>query len=166
MREPLKDRERLGHILTAADNILRYTDGKTFDDLKSDDMMCYAVVYNIMTIGEAAYYLTKAFQRQHPETDWNIVTKMRNVLVHDYYKINLYTIWDVVSNDISPLRQQVSKYLAETDWDAWEKQEVVIKETSVHKSLIQTALRMKARNYDVNEICKITGLSREEIEKL
>ena len=37
---------------------------------------------------------------------------------------------------------------------------------SVHKSLIQTALRMKARNYDFDEICKITGLSREEIEKL
>jgi len=38
--------------------------------------------------------------------------------------------------------------------------------TSVHKSLIQTAIRMKSRNYDLEEICKITGLSREEIEKL
>ena len=35
MREPLKDRERLEHILKSADNVLRYTEGKTFDNLKS-----------------------------------------------------------------------------------------------------------------------------------
>ncbi len=166
MREPLKDRERLEHILKSADNVLRYTEGKTFDNLKSDDMMCYAVVYNIMTIGEAAYHLTKAFQREHSETDWNVITKMRNVIVHDYYKINLNTIWAVAQNDIFPLRQQVLRYISETNWDEWEKKEVVVKETSVHKSLIQTAIRMKSRNYDLEEICKITGLSREEIEKL
>ena len=50
--------------------------------------------------------------------------------------------------------------------DEWEKNEVVIKETAVHKSLVQTAIRMKQRDYDINEICKITGLSREEIEAL
>jgi len=91
---------------------------------------------------------------------------MRNVLVHDYYKINLNTIWAVAQNDIFPLRQQVLRYISETNWDEWEKKEVVVKETSVHKSLIQTAIRMKSRNYDLEEICKITGLSREEIEKL
>ena len=35
MREPLRDRERLAHIITAADNIARYTEGKTYDDLDS-----------------------------------------------------------------------------------------------------------------------------------
>ncbi len=166
MREPLKDRVRLEHILQAADNVLRYTDGKTYDDLQNEDMMCYAVVYNIMTIGEAAYHLTKAFQRTHKEIDWDVITKMRNVLAHDYYKLKLNIVWDVVQNDIPKLRQQVALYLSETNWSEWEKNEIVIKETSVHKSLVQTALRMKSRNYDVDEICKITGLSREEIENL
>jgi hypothetical protein len=43
---------------------------------------------------------------------------------------------------------------------------VVIVETATHKSLTQTATRMKQRGYDTDEICKITGLSREEIEGL
>ena len=68
MRESLKDRIRLEHIAEAADNISRYTSGKTYDDMLADDMMCYAVVYNILAIGEAAYHLTKAFQKEHPET--------------------------------------------------------------------------------------------------
>lgn len=166
MREPLKDRERLEHILKATDNILRYTKGKSYDDLQAEDMMCYAVVYNIMTIGEAAYHLSKAFQRTHLETDWAIITKMRNVLAHDYYKLKLSIVWDVVQHDIPQLRQQIARYIEETDWNEWEKNDVVIKETSVHKSLVQTAMRMKSRNYDVNEISKITGLSVAEIERL
>ena len=44
MREPLKDRERLEHMLQAIDRVLRYTKGKTFHDLVDDDMMYYAVV--------------------------------------------------------------------------------------------------------------------------
>jgi len=63
-------------------------------------------------------------------------------------------------------RQQVVRYLSDTDWDEWERNEVVIKETATHKSLVQTAERMKRRGYDVEEICKITGLGRDEIEAL
>ena len=42
----------------------------------------------------------------------------------------------------------------------------MIKETAAHKSLVQTAERMKRRGYDIEEICKITGLGRDEIEVL
>lgn len=38
MREPLRDKERLAHMLAAAERVIRYTSGKTFDDLKADDM--------------------------------------------------------------------------------------------------------------------------------
>ena len=166
MREPLRDRERLEHIIAAADNIARYAEGKTYDDLQANDMMGYAVVYNILAIGEAAYKLTNAFRRTHPETQWNDIMLMRNVLAHDYYKLKLQTVWEVVQHDLPILREQVTRYLAETDWDEWEKNVVVVKETAVHKNLIQTATRMKRRGYDTDEICKITGLPREEIERL
>ena len=44
--------------------------------------------------------------------------------------------------------------------------EQVIYESAVHKNLIQTATRMKSLGYETNEICKITGLSKDEIEGL
>ena len=52
------------------------------------------------------------------------------------------------------------------DWDEWEKNEVVIKETATHKALMQTARRMKAKGYAVGDIAEITGLTAEEIEGL
>ena len=92
--------------------------------------------------------------------------RMRNILVHDYYKIRLNEVWKVVQDDLHPLREQVTSYLAETDWEAWEKNEVVIAESAVHKSLMESARRMKRRGYEADEICKITGLSIDEIETL
>jgi uncharacterized protein with HEPN domain len=47
MREPLRDRERLQHILSAIDRVQRYTDGKTYEELVGNDMMYYAVVKKI-----------------------------------------------------------------------------------------------------------------------
>lgn len=120
MREQLKDRKRLEHILAAIDRVARYTNGKTFDDLIEDDMMYYAVVKNIEMMGEAANMLTAEFQNAHPETPWKMVKGMRNYIVHEYFQIDNAVVWDVVSNELDPLREQIDKYLIETNWEQWE----------------------------------------------
>ena len=121
---------------------------------------------SIEIIGEAAYKLTRSFCREHAETPWEFIAKMRHVLVHDYYQIDPDAVWKVIQEDLPQLREQVGRYLSETDWDEWEHIEVVISESAVHKSLVQTAERMRRRGYDTVEICKITGLGRDEIEAL
>ena len=129
-------------------------------------MLFYATVKNIEIIGEAAYHLTKAFCKEHPETPWTSVMRMRNILVHDYYKIRLNEVWKVIKEDLQPLRDQVARYLAEVDWNEWEKNEVVIAETATHKSLVQTASRMKRDGRAAKLISRYTGLTEEEIESL
>ena len=121
MREPLKDRERLEHMLMAIDRILRYTKGKAFQDLVDDDMMYYAVVKNIEIIGEAANMLTTDFQTSHSETPWKMVKGMRNYIVHEYFQIDNVVVWDVVTNELATLREQISRYVTETNWKQWEK---------------------------------------------
>lgn len=96
MRELFRDRERLEHILAAIDRITRYTSGKSYDDLVSDDMMYYAVVKNIEIIGEAANMLTQDFQQSHPDTPWKMVIGMRNHLAHGYFDINTDLVFDVI----------------------------------------------------------------------
>lgn len=166
MREVLKDRIRLEHMQTAINNIFQFTEDKTIDQLNDDTMLFYATVKNIEIIGEAAYHLTKAFCHEHPETPWDDVMRMRNILVHDYYRIRLNEVWKVVKEDLQPLLEQISRYLAETDWDAWEKNEVVIVESAVHKNLLQTARRMKKDGLTTGQISRYTGLKAEEIEAL
>ena len=154
------------HILEAIDRVLDFAEGKTKEELETDKMRFYGIVKNIEIVGEAAYKLTKIYRKEHPETPWNDIVKMRHVLIHDYFQIDEDAVIYVIEENLRPLREQVARYLAETNWDEWEKNEVVISESATHKALVQTAIRMKSRGYDINEICKITGLSRDEIEWL
>lgn len=166
MRENVRDRDRLEHIVEAITNILDFADGKTKEELEADKLRYYGIVKNIEIIGEAAYKLTHAFCREHPETPWEFIMKMRHVLVHDYYQISSKEVWNVIKEDLKPLREQVTRYLADNNWDEWEKSEVVIKESAAHKTLIQTAQRMKNDGLPIKQISRYTGLTAEEIEGL
>ena len=54
MREKIRDKQRLQHILRAIENIREFTHNKTFDTFKEDKMLQFAVVKNFEIIGEVA----------------------------------------------------------------------------------------------------------------
>lgn len=98
--------------MEAIDRVVRYTKGKSQEDLLNDDMMYYAVVKNIEIMGEAANMLTDSFVSTH-QTPWKMVKGMRNYIVHEYFQIDDTVVWDVVKNDLPKLRTQVLSYLSE-----------------------------------------------------
>ena len=123
MREPVRDRRRLEHIIDAIDRVLESAKTMEFDDLCKDVLRYYGIVKCIEIIGEASYRLTNRFRDAHPETPLLYIIKMRHILVHDYYQIGAEDVWDVIQGDLAPLREQIYKYLVETDWEAWKQQE-------------------------------------------
>lgn len=110
-------------MLEAIDLILNYMSDKSFDDLPKDRIAYYGIIKNIEIIGEAAYKLSSDFKRINNDTPWSVIEKMRHVLVHDYYQIEENEIKYVIEDDLYPLRNQVDKYIKETDWKTWEQQE-------------------------------------------
>ena len=110
MREPLKDKGRLGHILASIERIERFTAGMTFDDLRKDEVTYYAVVKCIEIIGEASYMLTNEFREIHSQTAWRDIIAMRHVLVHGYYQVSAKQVWKVIQEDIPPLKEQATTY--------------------------------------------------------
>ena len=113
MREPVKDKGRLEHILTAIGYISEFTEGFSYDGLMNDPLHLHAVTHNVQIIGEAVYKLSPEFKEAHPETPWQMIEEMRHILVHDYYQINFEILWDILKNDLPALKEQVSKYLSE-----------------------------------------------------
>ena len=115
MRERIKDIDRLRHIEESITNIKKYLKGKTFEEMSADMMCFHAVVYNMMIIGEAANMLTHEFREAHNQTQWRQVTNMRNFLIHGYHNVEEDLVWEAVSKDLQPLREQIEKYLDEID---------------------------------------------------
>ena len=83
----------------------------------------YGIVKNIEIIGEAARMLTPAFQSAHPEVNWRSIANMRNFLVHEYFQVDSDVVWSVIHEEIVELKDQVNRYLTETDWDEWENKD-------------------------------------------
>ena len=148
-----------------AGNVTMLIEGFTFEQLVADKRTYYSVMKNVEIVGEAAYMLTKAFKRTHPEVPWKTVQGMRHVLVHDYAGIDDKELYNTAVNDIPVLRRQVEQFLVETDWQAWESAPDEYDDSDEEK-MIRVARRMKAKDYSVADIAEITGLTAEEIESL
>ena len=107
MREVIKDRGRLEHMLSAIENVEEFTQGATLDDFMHSKILFFAVVKNIEIVGEATYMLTKAFKQSHSTIPWQIIEKMRHVLVHGYYTITPEKVWETVQEDLPVLKEQI-----------------------------------------------------------
>ena len=113
MRERIRDKERLEHILDASNKLLENKDKYTLEEIKNNSVLFYGFVKLVEIIGEACYMLTKDFRESHPETNWKIIENMRHVLVHGYYAITPELLWATIHEDIKPLVDQVNKYVKE-----------------------------------------------------
>lgn len=62
MREVIKDRGRLEHMLGAISNVEEFTKGITLNEFVNSKVLFFAVV---KIVGEATYMLTKEYKQTH-----------------------------------------------------------------------------------------------------
>ncbi|WP_259679094.1 DUF86 domain-containing protein [Microcystis aeruginosa FACHB-524] len=53
------------------------------------------------------------FKARYPAVPWRDASDLRNLTIHEYFRINLEIIWDIVENDIPPLKGQIEAILQE-----------------------------------------------------
>ena len=122
MREAIRDKERIQHIIDDINTILISVEGMNIEALTADKIVFGGIVYYTMIIGEASYKLTRAFTSRHPEVPWQSIISMRHHIVHGYYQVDAQILWSIIQEDLRPLKAQVEKILSETDWDEWQQQ--------------------------------------------
>ena len=106
MREIIRNKSRLEHILESINYILEFTDEIDFEDFLMNKMLQFAVIKNLEIIGEASYKLTNDFKNNHPEIEWKKIISMRHILVHGYYDTDEMIVWDTIKN-LSDFREQI-----------------------------------------------------------
>ena len=71
--------------------------------LAADELVLSAIEHNLIVIGEAARRISPAFQEQHPEIALGKATGMRNILVHEYGRVDVEEVWRTVRDDLPAL---------------------------------------------------------------
>ncbi len=80
-----------------------------FADIRTQD----AVLRNLQVLSESTKRLSPEVTARFPHIDWKGIAGFRNVLVHDYLGLRLDRVWEVIRNEIPPLKAVIDELLAE-----------------------------------------------------
>lgn len=100
----------LTDIRDAIDKVLAYTSAGR-ELFLADSRTQDAVLRNVEIIGEAVRGITDETRIAHPEVPWREMAGMRDRIIHDYSRVDLDVVWDVVSRDLPPLREKIAALL-------------------------------------------------------
>ncbi|MCH7787695.1 MAG: DUF86 domain-containing protein [Chloroflexi bacterium] len=108
------DRVYLLDILEAIERIEKYT-AQGREAFEVNELIQTWVVHHIQIIGEATRKLSQDLRIHYSEVPWTQIMAMRNILVHDYFRIDLDEVWLVIEGDILVLKERVEFILKELE---------------------------------------------------
>ena len=90
-----------------------YTHGVSFETFQRDPMRIDAVLCNLGIVGEASKRISISLRRKYPDVEWRKISGLRDILVHEYFGVQLELVWDVLQTKLPRLKEQVSNILLE-----------------------------------------------------
>lgn len=104
------DNERLLDILDAINIIDKsLSSGKEIHALNELEFL--GIVRCIEIIGEACNNLSKPYQDKYSEVPWRQIANMRNILIHQYFNVDIEKVEKVVKENLPKLKSQIQKIL-------------------------------------------------------
>lgn len=106
-----KNKLYITNMLEAATAIEKFLKNVSKEKFISSDFIQSAVIRKFEIIGEAAKQVSPTYQSHYPKVEWKLAAGMRDVLIHDYLKLDLNGIWKTAQKDIPNLKKQLQKIL-------------------------------------------------------
>ncbi len=100
----------LAHMLECIRRIEAYTrDGE--ERFMRDTLIQDAVLRNLEVLGEVVKRVPESFRASHPHIPWRGIAGLRDVIIHDYEGIDYARVWQVVVQQLPPLKQAIESIL-------------------------------------------------------
>lgn len=103
---------RAADILGAIAEIQSFVRGTTFEQFAADAKTIRAVSACFAIVGEASSHLPPEVTAQAPEIAWKQIRRMRNIMVHAYFGVDLPIVWQTIEGDLPPLQAALRRVLA------------------------------------------------------
>jgi uncharacterized protein with HEPN domain len=98
-------------ILDAGSALLSYVEGIDYEAFSHDRMRVSAVIREFEIIGEAVGKLPASLKDSHPHIPWQDIKDFRNLLIHEYFGVDLQIVWNTIHCELPLLLDAVRKTL-------------------------------------------------------
>lgn len=97
--------ERFTDMLAAIERCQSYAPHLEVGELRA---MAYdAILRNLAVLGEAVRALPEGARAEYPDVPWPSIAGLRNVVIHEYFRVDPGVVRDIVDNQLGPLADQL-----------------------------------------------------------
>jgi uncharacterized protein with HEPN domain len=101
----------LEDIVESISRIEEYTRDIDLNSLHKNKMVVDAVVRNFSVIGEAVKNIPGSVRIRYPDVEWKEAAGFRDILVHEYFGVDLEAVRDTIRNNLPMFKKHVRKAL-------------------------------------------------------
>ena len=95
------------HILECIERIENYTEGATKETFLNSPQLQDAIIRRLEVIGEATKNIPQETKDTSPDIPWKRIASMRNILIHQYWGIDLNLTWTVATEEIPNFKKSI-----------------------------------------------------------
>jgi len=103
----------LHDILEGIEAIAIYIEGITYTEFSADRKTQDAVIRNLLILGEAAKGIPEKIRIKHPQVNWQRIAGLRDILIHQYFAVDLEIIWNIITEKLPQLKKQAYLMLSD-----------------------------------------------------
>lgn len=98
-------------ILDSGNAILEFVKDLSFEEFCNDRKTYSAVIREFEIIGEAVGKLPDEIKQRRSEVEWQDIKDFRNLLIHEYFGVDLEIVWKVILDDLPTLMNAIREIL-------------------------------------------------------
>ncbi len=102
---------RVRHIIENIERAQGFVRGMSYQVFCEDEKTAFAAVTCFSIIGEAAKLVPPKVKSAYPEIPWGQMIRMRNVLVHEYDRIDMEVVWSTIKEDLPSVLPKLKEVL-------------------------------------------------------
>ena len=112
---PYDPLESVGHMIDHGREALILAAGRSRSELDTDRTFAILLTHLMEIFGEASARIPEEFRESHPEFDWQEAVNFRNVLIHQFDRINYNLLWLAIQDELPMLIHQLEIILQRED---------------------------------------------------